>query len=151
MFNKKITPPTQPFKKAKISPTAVDNFAQNHISDNGSIPYVFQSGKAVKLSGTSIILSSNGIEHYKYLLGQTAPYHIQKQTTFPLKYIAYTLDENGKLVPWCTNSKVMSQFVTIGQALGYVIIQKGPNNELTIERVPGVEPVTHTERTHTDD
>lgn len=151
LFNKKTVPPIEPLKREKLSQQSLDNFAQKYAADNGSILYTLQSGDKIHVSGSSIISSKGGLEHFLYLLGQTAPYHMTAQPTYPLKYMAYIVDENKKLIPWCTNSTALSQFVTIGHSLGYIPLKKDDNQNTVVERFPTVKPIIHRERTHTDD
>lgn len=129
------------FPKEKLSQQALDNFAKRYIHPKGIITYTLQSGEQIKVSAIDPIES----KHFEYLLGQIAPYHIPEQKSFPLKYAAYILDENKKLVPWCTDPKVLSQFVTFGQAFGLIALEKDSTGKITFGRNPDTKPVTHTD------
>lgn len=43
---------------------------------------------------------------------------MEERPTYPLKHMAYIVDE--KIVPWCTKSTALRQFVTIGHSIRYI-------------------------------
>ena len=149
LFNNK---PKQLFRKEQLSPLAVDHFVEHYPSSQGSFQYVLQSGKIVPFNAAQIFNTNGAREHFAYLLGQTYPYHDSNMLKkFPISQLAFVLDENKKTIPWTTNPKVLSQFITIAQLLGYLELQKDENNNLFFHTVPSVKPIIHKERTHTDD
>lgn len=92
------------------------------------------------------------IEEFKYLLAQTYPYHTYTLPTqsFPISEFAFIMDEKQGKHTWTRDSKVLSQFVTIGNKLGYIPMHK-QDKTITSRILQNLKPVTHRERTHTDD
>lgn len=88
---------------------------------------------------------------FDYFLGQTMPFHqTESHDNIPVSHLAYIMDANGKPHPWTTDTKVLMNFVLIGNKLGVIPLQKN-NNQLTFTKSPSIKPITHRERTHTDD
>lgn len=58
------------------------------------------------------------------------------------------MNEDKKLTPWCQDSKLLSQFVSIGQKLGFILLSKDGKGNPTIHTSPLVKPVTHKDRTY---
>ena len=141
------------FVQAKLSVAAVERFFQRCADRSRDCKnenadwqfYTLQSGQTIKYLTSSYVLFE-GLFEYLYLLAQTAPYHIPNRLSFPLKYMAYTVNEtDGKLVPWSTNSKLISAFVKVGSDNGVIFLLKTGEGGMTVGLCPSLIPVTHKE------
>lgn len=114
-----------------------------------------QSGEPVIFSASKTANHPEAIQHFMYLLGQTIPYHRpndSRNMMFSLKDILFVPDEKGNPVPWTTDKRVVTQFVQVGQKLS--LLTKNPYSkpdQPVYMRLSTVKPITHRERTHTDD
>lgn len=142
------------FVQAKLSVSAVESYLLRLAERDADITndkldwqfYTLQSGQTIKyLTSTASIYHNLKLE-YLYLLAQTAPYHIPNRLSFPLKYMAYIVNEtDGKLVPWSTNSKLISAFVKVGSDNGVIFLLKTGEGGMTVGLCPSLIPVTHKE------
>lgn len=158
-FNKKKTKsesvPTATFRPSKLNQESLDNFVKKYQSesDPNRIPYITKDGKKICFALSTVLFDTPGaIEEFKYLLAQTYPYHTYTSPTqsFPISEFAFIMDEKQGKQTWTRDSKVLSQFVTIGNKLGYIPMQK-QDKAITSCILQNLKPVTHRERTHTDD
>ena len=110
--------------------------------------YIKQNhGQELPFSPAVASVSDYGDSEFFYLLGQTLPFHqTEKAEDFPISQLAYILGEQGQKELWTRDSKVLMQFVVIGNKLGFIQLEK-KNNELIFTRYPGIKAVIHKEKT----
>lgn len=117
------------FKKEKLSVKALDNFVKKYMvttdPQKGCLPYIMQNGQKVFLSREKINNDEeNCNNHFKYLLGQTLPYHQPKDLkhiNYHLRDFIFIINEKGQQVPWTRDKKVMAQFTQVTNFLGYLM------------------------------
>lgn len=149
LFNRKSD--SNSFPKEKLSHLALDHFVEQYSNSRPitpeSLPYTTQSGKRIYFLTEKALESPSAIEHFKYLLGQTVPYHRPdtiENKLFYLTDLLYTVDSNKKITPWTTNQDTAISFVQIGQNLSLLLSIRQPRGQKPIyERHPDVKPIIH--------
>ena len=105
-----------------------------------------QNGKPTIFSPPQVLKHPESVEHYRYLLGQTLPYH-KPEMIFQLKDILFIVDKNNNPILWAKNKVEATQFVQIGEHLGFFIkTNKSKPEEQLYFRMPDVKPVIHEEK-----
>lgn len=116
------------FKPAKLSHKSLDAFVQKHsttLQKSYSIPYTTENGQNIFLNAASVFMDLDNVEEFKYLLGQTIPYH-SNDTHFPIQDLAWIKNEDGSKQLWTRNSRLLSQFVTMANKLSFLPLTKRP-------------------------
>lgn len=84
---------------------------------------------------------------FAYFLAQTKPFHETKlPQSFPISQLAYIINEDGKPELWTRDSKVLMNFVLIGNKIGFIQLDK-KDKDITFKRFPGIDAVIHKEKT----
>ena len=147
LFGKKKPSNEPSFPKERLSGLAVDHFVQRYSDGQpgprGNLRYVMQDGTQTIFSAYKAFQHPEAVDHYKYLLGQTFPYH-QSPKVFELKDILFIIDKQNRPILWARSKIEATQFSQIGHLLGY--LEKTDYNrpeEQWYFRMPNVEPVIH--------
>lgn len=150
IFNKKKTS----FPKEKLSTKAVDHFVELYSDKNpiskGAISYTTENGQTIYFLPQKALQHPVSVEHFKYLLGQTVPYHrphIPENSFFHLQDILFIVDSNKQIKPWMKNKMNAAKFIEIGQSLSLLpSLDRKVNEHLVYLRLPDIKPVIHEEK-----
>ncbi len=136
------------FIQSKLSHKSLDAFVQKYATteqDSHAIPYTTENGQNIFFYVADVYMELNNIEEFKYLLGQTIPYH-STNAEFPIQDLAFIKNEDGSKQLWTKNSKLLTQFVTIANRLTLLTLKKGSKGEPIAKRSDNVVPVIHKEK-----
>ena len=144
------------FKKERLSTDALDHFAEAYAIDskntnNASIPYILKNGQQIGIDLVKIDLNPTRTprEHFKYLFGQTLPFH-KADDTFTLKDLMYIVDKTGKPIPWSNDKIAFVQFMKLADELGYLIVldelTKDPKNPVLSTPIGAIKPIIHEDK-----
>ena len=87
-----------------------------------------------------------------YFLGQTLPFHQTNQLDGVfIANLAFIMDENQQPRSWTTNPADVTILTNIAWQLGLIQNIQKTDKGLTFRKFPGIKPIVHRERTHTDD
>ena len=137
------------FNKAKLSHKSLDAFVQKHTATEKksyTVPYTTENDQNIFLNVASVFMDLDNVEEFKYLLGQTIPYH-STDTRFPIQDLAWIKNEDGSKQLWTRNSRLLSQFVTMANKLSFLPLTNGPKGEPMAERSNAIVPILHKEKT----
>ena len=148
---KKVLMQRPDFKPAKLSHEALDTFVKKYITTKygDSIKYQTKTKEIVDFSPTAALSIPFSANEYRYLLFQTLPYHLTESPKyFPLSTIAIIVNEKGEQEYWTTDTRLLTDFVRIGEKLGTIKLRH-ENGQMYFMRYPGPPAITYSEKEST--
>ncbi len=122
LFGKKRNGGADAFPREKISEEAVRRFLEWH-----------------KKAG-HLKRARHAEPYFVHLLSQTLPYHTPGRSSFPLSYLACTLDEAKAPARWTEDMGLVRAFADIGLAQGFVTTL-GEGDSATVGRCWEIAPI----------